>query len=133
MAAVTTVPVRSSRRRILLASLAGGVLFDIVVPGSAAGINALLVVGVFLAVAFLLAGRDGIARMDPADAWLAPAALVLAGLVAIRSDDWLVLWDLVFAAALAAGAIGCLAGGRITRGALLRVIELAVGVVISSA
>jgi hypothetical protein len=116
-------------RRIVLLALAGGVLFDILVPGNAAGLNAPLLMVAFLAAALATAGRDGLARMDPADAWLGPVALVLASMSALRADDWLVTVDLLLAAALAAGAIGCLAGGRITRGLVPRVLELAVGVV----
>lgn len=116
-------------RRILLLALAGGVLFDVLVPGNAAGLNAVIVMAAFLVAALLVAGSGGIRRMDPADAWLAPTALVLAALTAIRADDWLVTADLAFAAALAAGAIGCLGGGRITRGLVPQVLELAVGVV----
>ena len=119
-------------RRILLVALAGGVLVDVTVPGNAFGVNAPVVMAALLAAAFAVAGRDGLRRMDPADAWLAPSALVLAGLVAIRADDWLVLWDLGFAAALACGAITALAGGRVTRGVVIHVLELGVGVGIAA-
>lgn len=122
----------SPARRIVLFSLAGGVLFDVLVPGNAAGLNGPLVVGAFLGTALAAAGRSGLTRMDPADAWLGPAALILSSLGVIRADDWLVTIDLVLAAALAAGAIGCLAGGRITRGLVPRVLELTVGVLAAS-
>jgi hypothetical protein len=115
--------------RVLLLALAIGVLVDIVGPGNAAGVNAPLLMGVVLLGAALAAGPTGIRRMDPADAWLAPAALLVAGFAVLRTDDWLVTWDLVFAAALAAGAIGALGGGRITRGVVPHVLELAAGVV----
>ncbi len=121
----------SATRRILAAAVAGGILFDLLAVGNAAGINAAIVMTPFLAVAFAIAGRDGVSRMDPADAWLAPVALVLAGLVAIRADDWLVTADLLLAAALAAGAVGCLAGGRISRGLVPRVLDLSVGLLAS--
>ena len=120
-------------RRIVLLALVGGVLFDVLVPGNAAGLNAIVLMAAFLAAALLVAGRDGIRRMDPADAWLAPAALVLASMAVIRADDWLVTLDLLLAAALAAGTIGCLAGGRVTRGLVPRVLELAVGSVAAAA
>ncbi len=116
-------------RRILLLALAGGILFDSLVPGNAAGLNALVVMAAFLVAALAVAGRDGIGRMDPADAWLGPVALVFAAMPVLRADDWLVTADLLFAGALAAGAIGCLAGGRVTRGLVPQVLELAVGVV----
>jgi hypothetical protein len=113
----------------VLLALAGGVLFDVLVPGNAAGVNAAIVVAALLVAALVVAGPDGARRVDPADAWLGPAALVMAGMASIRADDWLVTFDLLFAAALAAGAIGCLAGGRITRGLVPKVLQLAVGTV----
>ena len=61
-------------RRIVLLALVGGILFDALVPGNAAGVNAAIVMAAFLTAALLVAGRDGVRRMDPADAWLAPAA-----------------------------------------------------------
>lgn len=119
----------SSRvRRVLLLALALGIVLDVVGPGNAAGVNAAILVLALLAGAFLVAGRDAVRGIDPADAWMPVAAAALAAMAAVRADDWLVLWDLAFAAALAAGSIACLAGGRITRGAVPRVLELAVGV-----
>ncbi len=120
-------------RRIALVALAGGTLFDILIVGNALGIGAPIVMAAFLVAAFAVAGREGVARMDPADAWLAPAALALVSLVAIRADDWLVTVDVLLGAALAAGAVGCLAGGRITRGLVPRVVDLTVGVVAAGA
>jgi hypothetical protein len=116
-------------RRVLLLALAGGILVDVLVPGNAAGVNAAIVMAALLVAALVVAGPDGVRRMDPADAWLGPAALVVAGMASIRADDWLVTFDLPFAVALAAGAIGCLAGGRITRGLVPKVLELAAGTV----
>lgn len=120
---------RSSIRRIVLLALAGGILVDVVGPGNALGVNAPLVVVALLAAAFAVAGRGGLGRMDPADAWLAPAAVAFAGMAAVRTDAWLVAADLWFAMLLALGAIGTLAGGRITRGVVPRVLELSVGLV----
>jgi hypothetical protein len=116
----------STARRIILLALAGGVLVDVVVPGNAVGVNAPLVFAALLVAAFTIAGPAGIRRMDPADAWLAPVAVCLAGLAAVRTDPWLVAADLWFAMLLALGAIGTLSGGRITRGLVPRVVELSV-------
>jgi hypothetical protein len=111
--------------RILVLAILGGVLADLLVPGHAPGLNAPLLVAVLLAAALWVAGWAGLRRMDPADAWLAPAALLFAGFAAVRADPWLVGADLVFAAVLATGAIGALGGGRITRGAVPAVLEVA--------
>lgn len=120
---------RSSISRVVLLALAGGILVDVVGPGNALGVNAPLVVVALLAAAFAVAGRGGLGRMDPADAWLAPAAVSFAGMAAVRTDAWLVAADVWFAMLLAMGAIGALAGGRITRGVVPRVLELSVGLV----
>ncbi len=119
-------------RGIVLLALAVGVLFDVLVPGNAAGLNAPLLMAALLGAAVVTAGRAGLARMDPADAWLGPGALVLASMSVLRADDWLVTVDLLLAVALAVGAIGCLAGGRITRGLVPRILELTVGAVAAS-
>jgi Domain of unknown function (DUF4153) len=123
---------RASARRLLLVALACGVLFDVLVPGSAPGLNASLILIALLVAAFAAAGRDGIRRFDPADAWMPPAALALAAMVAVRADPWLVLVDLAFAAALTAGSIASLAGMPITRGVVERVVESAAVVMAAS-
>lgn len=113
--------------RILALALTAGVLAEIVGPGNAAGVNVPIFVVALVAAALAAAGPDGLRRMDVADAWLAPAAFALAAMVAIRTDPWLVAADLVFAAALTAGAIAALGGARITRGLVPAVIEVTVG------
>jgi hypothetical protein len=119
---------RATATRILVLAVAGGILADIVVPGNAAGLNAPILAGTLLVAAYLVAGHDGLRRMDPADAWLGPAGLVLAGMAAVRADPWLVAADLLLAAALAAGAIAALGGGRITRGLVPQVLAVTAGV-----
>ena len=126
--AETRMP-RATAARILLLAVAGGVLTDVVVPGSAAGLNAPLLVAALLVAALLVAGRAGVRRMDPADAWLAPAALALAGMAVVRADPWLVTADLLLAAALAAGSIACLGGGRVTRGLVPQVLAVTAGAI----
>jgi hypothetical protein len=120
---------RAIAARILLLAVAGGVLTDVLVPGNVVGLNAPLLVAALLAAAMLTAGREGLARMDPADAWLGPAALALAAMAAVRADPWLVTADLLLAVAMAAGAIACLGGGRVTRGLVPRVLTVTAGVI----
>lgn len=120
---------RHTAARILLLAVAGGILVDVVVPGNAAGINAPILVAALLTSAVAVAGPAGVRRMDPADAWLGPVALGLAGMAAVRADPWLVVADLALAAALAAGAVASLGGGRITRGLVPQVLAITAGVV----
>jgi Zn-dependent protease with chaperone function len=111
--------------RILAAALVGGLLFEVLVVGRAAGLNAPVLLGLLLAGAIGLAGRDGLRRMDRADAWLAPAALAFASFAVLRADPWLVGADLVLAAALTAGAVAALGGARITRATVPAVLRVA--------
>src|SRR5689334_37482 len=118
-------------RRIVAVALLVGVLVDILAPGNGTGINAVLVVAAMLGAAALVAGPDGLRRMDPVDAWLPVAALGFAAMPAIRADDWLVLADLLLAAALTGGTIACLAGARITRGLVPAILTLTMGLVVA--
>ena len=128
----TTSIQRPTARRIVLAALAFGVLVDILVPGVAAGVNAVLVVAAALAAAAIIAGQAGLRRMDPVDAWIPVAALAFAVMPGVRTDDWLVLADLVLAGTLTAGTIACLAGARITRGLVPAILTLATGLLVGA-
>jgi hypothetical protein len=116
-------------RQVLLLALGLGVLADVAVPGNAAGVNAALIMVALLVAAAAVAGREGLRRADPVDAWLPVAAVAFAAMPAIRTDDWLVAADLMLAGALGAGSIACLAGARITRGLVPSVLATAVGLV----
>jgi hypothetical protein len=119
---------RVTVRRVLLLAVLVGVLFDLVVPGHAPGLNALVVTAVLLLAAALVADPAALRRFDLADAWLPVAALVLASMAAVRADPWLVTADVLLAGALLAGSVAAFAGTRITRGAVPRVLEAAGGV-----
>ncbi len=116
---------RATARRILLLAIAFGIVVDVAVPGQAAGLNAPIVVAALLAAAFAIAGRTGLERFDPADAWMPVGALGLASMAAVRADPWLVQADLLVATALACGSIAALAGARITRGLVPTVLNTA--------
>jgi len=124
---------RATARLILLLALGVGILVDVLVPGNASGLNVGIVTAVLLAAALGVAGREGRARFDPADAWLPAGAVVFVVLPAVRADDWLVEADLLLAAALAAGTIACLGGARITRGLVPAVLAASVGVLTAAA
>jgi len=120
---------RATAAWILVLAVVGGVLFDIVVPGNAPGIGMVVLMLALLAAAFASAGRAGIERMDPADRWFAPVAVLLAACTAVRSEPWLVAGDLALAAATATAAILALGGARITRGLLPAILDAAFGAV----
>jgi hypothetical protein len=123
---------RVAARRILLLAVGVGIVVDITVPGHQAGLNAVVVMVALLGAACVAAGRDGLGRYDRADAWLPAGAIWLAAMAVIRADSWLVEADLLFAAALAGGTIAALAGARITRGLVPRVLDAA-GAVVAAA
>jgi hypothetical protein len=120
---------RDAARRILLLAVAVGVVVDVTVVGHAGGVNAVVVMAALLGAAAVAAGRTGLRRADPADAWLPLAALVLTALVALRSDPWLVMADALLAAALAGASAAAFAGARITRGLVPAVLGAAGAVV----
>ena len=70
--------------------------------------------------------------MDVADAWLAPAALFLSGMAAVRADPWLVNADILLAAALAVGAVASLGGARITRGLVPHLLLVTIDVTVAA-
>src|SRR5437870_6682596 len=93
----------------LLFGLAGQQLFF----ARAAGLNVLGATALFLAIAWWL--RPRAVRPDRADAWLPPAALTFAALVAVRADAALLAFDTAATAVLALAWTAALGGARITR------------------
>jgi hypothetical protein len=122
---------RATAVRILALALAVGLVAAVTWPGNAIGVNMPLLVAALLAAAVAAAGEDGLRRMDRADAWLAPAALVLAAMTALRTDPWLVALDLLTAATLATAAIAALGGARVTRGPVSTVVGSAVSALLA--
>jgi Domain of unknown function (DUF4173) len=113
--------------RILALAVVVGLVAAVSLPGNGIGLNMPFLVAALLAAAVVAAGEPGLRRIDPADAWLAPAALVLAGMTAVRTDPWLVSLDLLASGSLAAAAIATLGGARVTRGTALAVTGAALG------
>ena len=108
-----TRPVRpATARRITAAALLLGLLLQALFVGEAPGINAVLVTAALLAAGALLAPRPW--RMRRSDAWLPPAALTFAVLVAIRANSALVAFDLLAATALTAASLAAMAGAAVT-------------------
>ena len=108
-------------------------LVDVTVPGHAAGLNAVVVTVALLGAACLVAGRDGLRRFDPADAWL-PAGAIWCW----RRWRWSAPtrgWCRPTCCSRPRwppGTIAALAGARITRGLVPRVLDAA-GAVVAAA
>ncbi len=113
--------------RILALSIVVGALAAITLPGNAMGVNMPLLVVALAAAAVAAAGAAGLRRVDPADAWMAPAAIGFAAMTALRTDPWLVMLDLLVSATLITAAIATLGGARVTRGAVGMVMAWAIG------
>jgi hypothetical protein len=121
---------RIGARRLLLISIGIGVLGEIVLDGSAAGINILLMTLAVLAAGWLVR-RPGRAP-DPLDAWLPLAAIVLATFVAIRADPFLAALDLAGAAAFTGASVAAFSGLAVTRRSLSAVLVIGAWVVEST-
>lgn len=118
---------RAAALRVLALALAVGLVAAITWPGNTIGLNAPILVAALMAAAIAATGEDGLRRMDPADAWLAPAGLLLAAMTAVRTDPWLVILDLGAAGTLAVAWIAALGGARVTRGSAFSVMGSAIG------
>ena len=117
-------PTVSGPVAMLLAAIGFGLAGQQLFFDRAAGVNILVATALFLVCSWGLAwgARPRGRRPDLTDVWLAPAALTLAALCAIRADVALVALDAAVAATLALAWIAALGGARITRldaGALL--------------
>ncbi len=102
-------------RRLLALAIGLGVATDILFRGNAPGVNVPLDVALLLAAGALAAGPSRIRRVDPLDAWLAPAALAFALFVALRADPALVVVDVLGAGILGGAALAALGGRALMR------------------
>lgn len=121
---------RIGARRLLLIAIGIGVLGEILLDGSAAGINVLLMTGAVLSAAWLVR-RPGRAP-DPLDAWLPVAAIVLAAFVAIRADPFLAALDLGGTAAFTGASVVAFSGLAVTRRSLSTILVIGAWVVDST-
>ncbi len=100
-------------RRVLLVGLALGLLAELMLDGPAFGIGLPLIAVAILGTGWSLR-RQGRA-LDPLDAWLPVAAIVLALLVAVRGDPFLAALDAVVAFGLTGASLVALSGLAVTR------------------
>ncbi len=104
---------RPRARWMLLVALAIGVLADLVLDGSAPGLNLLIVIGIMLLAAWRFR-REGRAP-DPLDTWLPATAVLLAAFVAIRADPFLAVLDTLGALAFTGASAAAFSGLAVTR------------------
>jgi uncharacterized protein DUF4153 len=121
---------RSIARWLLLVALGLGVLGEVVLDGSAPGINVLLMTVATLAAAWLVRRRGR--APDPLDAWLPAAAIVLAAFVAIRADPFLAALDLAGAAVFTGASVAAFSGLAVTRRSLSAICVMGAWVVEST-
>jgi hypothetical protein len=121
---------RTTARRLLAVALAIGVLGEIVLDGSAAGINVPIMTAAMLAAAWLVRRRGR--APDPVDAWLPAAAIVLSSFVALRADPFLAALDLAGAAAFTAASMAAFSGLAVTRRSLSTILVIGAWVVEST-
>jgi len=121
---------RVTARRLIAIALVIGVLGDIALDGSAAGINVLLMTAAVLAAAWLVRRRGR--APDPIDAWLPLAALVLSVMVALRADPFLAALDLAGTAAFTGASMAAFSGLAVTRRSLSVVFMMAAWVIEST-
>ncbi len=101
--------VRAAVGTLLVASVFG-IAAQLLFFGKLLGVNAVIAVALFLAIAWSLRERT-VSRVD---AWMPIAALVFAALLAIRTDHAVVVFDALAALSLAFGSVAALGGARLT-------------------
>ena len=106
---------RPSALLVLAIAIAIGLAAELLLDGAALGINVPVLVLLLLIGAWSV--RERTVEVDVADAWLPVAAVLLAGLVAIRADPVLAALDSAGALILASLTAVALSGRPVTRGA----------------
>lgn len=116
---------RTIATRALIGSAIIGVFAQAWLFRTAFGVNAVLLTAAVLATGWVIAGLAGRAnRLDPLDAWLPIGALVVAGMIGLRSDPTLVFFDAATGATLLAASMAALAGAAVTRRSALAITIL---------
>jgi hypothetical protein len=118
-------PSAPAAARIIVASLAAGVLAQLLFVDQVGGINVTLWVLAVLGGAFAL--RPAGARIDRADMWLPLAALAFAAFIALRHDRGLLVFDLVASGSLALASAVAIGGMAVTRRPWTRMVVLGLG------
>jgi hypothetical protein len=104
---------RDASRHVLGAGLVLGLLAEVALNGTAPGIGVAIVVSSVLAAGWWIRRRGR--ALDPLDAWLPVAAVVVAMFVAIRADPFLAVLDIALATALVGASLAAMSGLAVTR------------------
>jgi hypothetical protein len=121
---ISAPAVARSSTGIGLVALAAGLLAQYLFIDAAFGINVPIATAALLAAGWLVRG-EGMPTARLADAWLAPAALILAAFVALRGDGTLVTLDVLGAIALSGAALASFGGLRVLERPFAAIVELA--------
>jgi hypothetical protein len=89
---------------------------------TAIGLNGVLLTAAVLAAGWWIADRGR--RLDPADAWIPIAAVLVAAGMAVRSDPFTLLLDAAGAAALTGASMAAFGGAAVTRRSFAAVAAL---------
>lgn len=112
--------IRSLQAAALIGVVAQAVLFR-----TALGLNGALLTAGCLGAALVIASRAGrVRRIDPADAWIPVAALIVATMLAVRSDPMLMFLNGITAATLLGASMAAFAGVGVTRQSALAIAGL---------
>ena len=115
---------RTLARRLLAAGLAIGLVAEVLLVGSAYGVNVPVLIGLILGAGWLVRRRG--ATLDRLDAWLPATAVALALFVAVRGDPLLALLNSSASLAFAGAALVAMSGTPVTRRSASMVTTMAV-------
>jgi hypothetical protein len=115
---------RGMSRRVLGAGLVLGLLAEIALDGSVLGIGLPIVVLGVLTAGWWVRRRER--ALDPLDAWLPVAAIIVAMLVAVRADPFLAGLDIAMAMALVGASLMAMSGLTVTRRSMTVISMMAI-------
>jgi len=120
---------RTTAMRALIGAALIGLVAQAWLFRTVLGVNVVLLTAAVLAAGWVVAGLAGRAnRFDRSDAWLPVGALVVAGMIGLRSDPTVVFLDAATGAMLLAASMAALGGAAVTRRSALAVAVLGAGV-----
>ena len=114
---------RAAARRLLVIAIPIGIAAELLLDGTAFGLNVPIVIALLLSSGWFVRRSDR--APDRLDMWLPIAAIVLSVLVAVRADPFVALLDVAAALAFTGASIAAFSGLAVTRRSASIVIALA--------